>query len=161
MDNSSDDDDYVLCEGCYESETNKNATLRNNNLEDGYTRMNRSNGYIDHSSIKNSPQRLFKAILTRKGKSANNLVNENDINCQEIVKKRKNHAKQNEYQLQVTMPTEKLQFSISQKGLTKILSSEPVIETQPQKEPLFRTRSNACFAQNKKMYLKKLNSANI
>ena len=39
MDNSSDDDDYVHYEGCYESETNNNATLQNNNLEDSYIRM--------------------------------------------------------------------------------------------------------------------------
>ena len=161
MDNSSDDDDYVHYEGCYESETNNNATLQNNNLEDSYIRMNPSNSYIDHNSIKNSLQRLSTAISTKKSKSIKNDEDENSINCQEIVKKRKNHAKKDEYQLQVTTSTEKLKFCLSQEDLTKILSSEPVTETQPQKKPLFRTRSNACIAQNKKMYLKKFNSANI
>ena len=161
MGNLSDDDDYSHCKGCNENETNINAAFQKNNLEDDYICMNPYNGYIDHNSIKSYSHRLSAALSIEKSKSTNNDGNANDIICQEIVKKRKNYTKQDEYQVQVTTSTEKLQLSLSQEDLTKILSPEPVIETQPQKKSLFRTRSNACIAQNKKTYLKKLNSANI
>ena len=157
--------------------------LQRNVSEDVYVPMDSFNECFDENSKENPSQMLAPLAPTDTKKPIEYIRVKNTIYKKEIVKKRKNFAKQQkECQIRIKKPTNNEKLRPLPEKFNQLLSLESdskdteiryseiydvtnsprprlPIETQHYKESVFRLRSNACVSQNKSTYLKEANSA--
>ena len=169
--------DVVYCSrDGYHKQSSKDCDTFQKKPPGSYVTMSSDSGYLDNDSIKSSVQR-FSADLTEGSKSTE------PHTTNEIVKKRRNHAKVDAYYLQMTTPTGKKKISVSGQEISEMFSSEsipndiekkrptsmyencsdrysvpnsrPRLQTDiPGGEKTFRPRSNACCSKDKETSLK-------
>ena len=165
---------------CHLQKDNDCKGLQRNVSEDAYVSMNSSNVCFDENSIENPSQMLAPLAPTDIVKP---IKVQNNIYRKKAVKKIKNFAKNEDCQIKIKNQTNRNQIRPLSERFNQIpsLESEPedtkrcyseiydVPNTRPilppkikrNKEPVFRSRSNACVSQNIRTYLKETKSAGI